>query len=184
MCSSDLGVDVLGLEYVGDRGVDAERDVQTVGREGVGVAETLAADGLDVALCVDAAVAHVLETEDVDTVLLGADTVLADGTVINKVGTRPAALAAADAGADCYAVCATDKIVPDTDVDLESGPPGAVHEDPEEFAVRNPTFEATPPDLLTGIVTEDGLLSPEDVAAVAADHAALEAAADAILEDR
>jgi translation initiation factor 2B subunit (eIF-2B alpha/beta/delta family) len=153
-------------------------------REGVGVAETLAADGLDVALCVDAAVAHVVDTERVDTVLVGADTVLADGTVINKVGTRPAALAAADAGADCYAVCATDKIVPETDVDLESGPPGAVHEDPEGFAVRNPTFEATPPDLLTGVLTEDGLLSPEDVAAVAADHAALEAAADAVLEDR
>ena len=153
-------------------------------REGVGVAETLAADGLDVALCVDAAVAHVVDTERVDTVLVGADTVLADGTIINKVGTRPAALAAADAGADCYAVCATDKIVPDTDVELESGPPGAVHKDPEGIAVRNPTFEATPPDLLTGVLTEDGLLSPDNVAAVAADHAALEAAADAVLEDR
>ena len=153
-------------------------------REGVGVAETLAADGLDVALCVDAAVAHVVDAERVDTVIVGADTVLADGTVINKVGTRPAALAAADAGADCYAVCATDKIVPDSDVELESGPPGAVHEDAEGFAVRNPTFEATPPGLITGIVTEDGLLSPDDVAAVAADHAAREAAADAVLEDR
>ncbi|PSP47414.1 initiation factor 2B [Halobacteriales archaeon QH_7_69_31] len=153
-------------------------------REGVGVAETLAADGLDVALCVDAAVAHVVDAERVDTVLVGADTVLADGTVVNKVGTRPAALAAADAGADCYAVCATDKIVPETDIDLESGPPGAVHEDPEGFAVRNPTFETTPPGLITGIVTEDGLLSPDDVAAVAADHAAREAAADAFPEDR
>ena len=153
-------------------------------REGVGVAETLAADGLDVALCVDAAVAHVVDAERIETVLVGADTVLADGTVINKVGTRPAALAAADAGADCYAVCARNKIVPDPDIELESGPPGAVHEDPEGFAVRNPTFEATPPGLITGVVTEDGLLSPDDVAAVAADHAAREAAADAVLEDR
>ena len=153
-------------------------------REGVGVAETLAADGLDVALCVDAAVAHIVDAERLDTVLVGADTVFADGTVINKVGTRPAAMAAADAGADCYAVCATDKIVPDSDVELESGPPGAVHEDPEGFAVRNPTFEATPPGLITAVVAEDGLLSPDDVAAVATDHAAREAAADAVLEDR
>ncbi len=151
-------------------------------REGVGVAEDLAAAGADVTLHVDAAVAHVLDIEAVDTVLVGADTVLADGTVVNKVGTRPAALAAADAGADCYAVSARDKIVPEDHVDLETGPPEAVHGDPNGFAVRNPTFEATPPDLLAGIVTEDGLLSAGEVEAVAADHAALAEAADAVLE--
>jgi translation initiation factor 2B subunit (eIF-2B alpha/beta/delta family)/8-oxo-dGTP pyrophosphatase MutT (NUDIX family) len=152
-------------------------------REGVGVAEALADDGLDVTLCVDAAVAHVAATEAVDTVLVGADSVLADGTVVNKVGTRPAALAAADVGADCYAVCATDKVVPDSAVDPEPGPPDAVQATPARVAVRNPTFEATPPGHFTGIVTEAGVLSPADVAAIAADHAAVRATADAVLGD-
>ena len=152
-------------------------------REGVGVAEALADDGLDVTLHLDAAVAHVAATEAVDTVLVGADSVLADGTVVNKVGTRPAALAAADVGADCYAVCARDKIVPGTDVDLETGPPDAVREPTAAFAVRNPTVEATPPGQFAGVVTEDGVLSPHDVAAVAADHAAVRRAADAVVGD-
>jgi translation initiation factor 2B subunit (eIF-2B alpha/beta/delta family)/8-oxo-dGTP pyrophosphatase MutT (NUDIX family) len=152
-------------------------------REGVGVAEALADAGLDVTLCVDAAVAHVAATEAVDTVLVGADSVLADGTVVNKVGTRPAALAAADVGADCYAVCATDKVVPDSTVDPETGPPDAVQATPARVAVRNPTFEVTPPGHFTGIVTEAGVLSPADVAAIAADHAAVRATADAVLGD-
>jgi ribose 1,5-bisphosphate isomerase len=142
-------------------------------REGVGVAEELADDGVAVSLCVDAAVGHVLAEYDVDTVLVGADTVLADGAVVNKVGTRPAALSAADAGADCYAVCAQDKIVPETDADLESGPPGAVHDAAGAFDVLNPTFEATPADRFTGLITETGVLSPEGIAAVADEHAAL-----------
>lgn len=142
-------------------------------REGVGVAGTLAADGLDVALHVDAALAHVVEAEAVDTVLVGADTVLADGTVVNKVGTRLAALAADDAGIDCYAVCARDKIVPEDRPDLDDGPPSAVHADTAGFEVLNPMFEATQARLFTGLITEDGALSAAEIASVAAEHAEL-----------
>jgi len=141
-------------------------------REGVGVAEELAATGVDASLLVDAGVGHVLVEADVDTVLVGADTVLADGTVVNKVGSRLAALAAADAGADCYAVCATDKILPGTDVDLEAGPPEEVH-DSADFDVLNPTFEAVPGGHFAGVVTERGVLSPDEVGAVADEHADL-----------
>ena len=144
-------------------------------REGVGVARDLAegdAD-LDVSLYVDAAIGHVVAEEAVDTVLVGADAVLADGAVVNKVGTRLAALAARDAGVDCYAVCSRDKVVPERSVELEAGPPSAVHERSAPFAVRNPVFERTPPDLVTGVVTEDGVLATGDVAAVAEEHAEL-----------
>jgi translation initiation factor 2B subunit (eIF-2B alpha/beta/delta family)/8-oxo-dGTP pyrophosphatase MutT (NUDIX family) len=142
-------------------------------REGVGVAGELAAAGLDVSLCVDAAVGHVLASGDVDTVLVGADAVLADGAVVNKVGTSLTARAAREADVDCYAVCSRDKVVPERSVDLESGPPEAVEEGPVPFAVRNPVFERTPARLLSGVVTEDGVCSADEVAAVAAEHADL-----------
>ena len=139
--------------------------------EGVGVAEDLA-DEVDILLFVDAAVAHVLATEPVDAVLVGADSVLADGRVVNKVGTLPAALAADAAGVDCYAVCAADKVLPTTDVELESGPAGEVH-DGEAVEVLNPTFEVMPSRLFDGLLTEEGALSTAEVAAVADEHAAL-----------
>ena len=145
-------------------------------REGVGVAEELA-ESLDVSLFVDAAVGHVLAAEPVDTVLVGADSVLADGSVVNKVGTRPAALAAAEAGVDCYAVCATDKVVPTTDVTLESGPAAEAH-DCEAVEVLDPTFEVTPPGPFDGLLTEEGVLAAADVAALADEHAALAEQAD------
>ena len=141
--------------------------------EGVGVAEALAAAGVDVSLLIDAAVGHVVAEAAVDTVLVGADAVLADGTVVNKVGTRLAALAAADAGADCYAVCATDKVVPGTDADLETGPADWVGDAAADVEVLDPTFEAVPARHFSGLVTEVGLLSTDEVAALAADHAEL-----------
>lgn len=142
-------------------------------REGVGVAGELADQGVDVSLFVDAAVGHVLATGDVDAVLVGADTVLADGAVVNKVGTYPAALAARDADVDCYAVCSRDKVVPERSVELEAGPPSAVHERSASFQVLNPVFERTPARLFTGVVTEDGPLTPDEVAAIAEEHADL-----------
>ena len=145
-------------------------------REGVGVAEELA-ESLDVSLFVDAAVGHVLAAEPVDTVLVGADSVLADGSVVNKVGTRPAALSAAEAGVDCYAVCATDKVVPTTDVTLESGPAAEVH-DCEAVEVLDPTFEVTPSGPFDGLLTEEGVLAAADVTALADEHAALAERAD------
>lgn len=144
-------------------------------REGIGVARELAeADAeLDVSLCVDAAIGHVIAEEAVDTVLVGADSVLADGAVVNKVGTRLAALAARASGVDYYAVCSRDKVVPESSVELESGPPEAVHERSAPFEVLNPVFERTPPELVAGIVTEDGVLSVDEVESVAAHHADL-----------
>ncbi|QLD85619.1 NUDIX domain-containing protein [Natronomonas halophila] len=142
-------------------------------REGVDAADELADAGLDVTVFVDAAVAEVIRTEDVDTVLFGADTVLSDGTVVNKVGSHPAALAAETAGVDCYAVCSRDKIVPGTEADREPGPPNAVYDGDADVGVLNPTFEAVPAERLDGVITEDGPLSASDVAAVADEHAAL-----------
>lgn len=143
-------------------------------REGVGVAERLAEAGVAVSLCLDAAVGHVVVEQDIDTVLVGADSVLADGTVINKVGTRVAALVAMDAGIDCYVVCARDKILPERTVDLESGSSEAVYDGEANVSVVNSIFEATPGRLFTAVLTEEGALDTgdiEDVAEAAAEFA-------------
>ena len=147
-------------------------------REGVGVAERLAAGRehdreLAVALHTDAAVAHVLATHEVDAVVVGADAVLADGSVVNKTGTRGAALAADRERIPFEVVCASDKIAPGEDPHLESGPPEAVYDGDADLEVLNPTFDVTPPDLVTAVRTERGVLDAEGVREVAREHADL-----------
>ncbi|NIU84802.1 MAG: hypothetical protein GWN31_12955, partial [Candidatus Thorarchaeota archaeon] len=59
--------------------------------EGRSLAKDLASHGLKVTLMVDAAMAAF--AREADAALVGADSVLADGTIVNKIGTRLLALA-------------------------------------------------------------------------------------------
>lgn len=136
-------------------------------REGVGTAEQLAADH-EVTLLVDAAAPALLATGRVDTVLVGADTVGPDGSVLNKVGTRGLALAAAREDVPCLAVAASDK-VSHREPTGEDGDPAAVYDGDADLGVFAPTFDLTPPDLVT-VVTEQGVLSTGDLRAVAERH--------------
>lgn len=139
-------------------------------REGVDTAERLAAEEFDVTLTTDAAVPSLVA--DVNAVLVGADTVLRDGSVVNKVGTHTAALAAAEANVPTYAVCARDKIAPDVDLAdpvIEDAPASALYDGDASLDVANPRFDVTPASLLTGVVTEDGVLDVEAIAEAAAE---------------
>ena len=138
------------------------------GGEGVGVAETLA-DSTAVTLTTDAAFGHELEAWAADTFVVGADRVLPDGRVVNKVGTRSAALAAAAADTDCYAVCATDKVAPRAEWDREERDSREVYDGDADLAVENPTFDLTPASAVT-VVTERGILAMDDIADIADAH--------------
>jgi translation initiation factor 2B subunit (eIF-2B alpha/beta/delta family)/isopentenyldiphosphate isomerase len=142
-------------------------------REGVEVAERLAASGGNsdgsgpaVTLHTDAAIASVLATEDVECVLVGADAILPDGRVVNKTGTRGAALAAEREDVPTYAVAASDKVRTDDTVHQEEGDPGEVYDGDAEIDALNPTFDATPADAISGVVTERGVLDEAEIADV------------------
>jgi translation initiation factor 2B subunit (eIF-2B alpha/beta/delta family)/8-oxo-dGTP pyrophosphatase MutT (NUDIX family) len=146
-------------------------------REGVGVAERLVGepneDAPDVALHTDAAIAHVLATEAVDAVVVGADAILPDGRVVNKTGTRVAALAAGRENVDCYAVAASDKIRTDDAVHLEDGDPAQVYGGDADIEVSNPTFDVTPAESFSGVITERGVLDAAEIRDVADEFRAL-----------
>jgi translation initiation factor 2B subunit (eIF-2B alpha/beta/delta family) len=139
-------------------------------REGVDTAAGLAEAGLDVTLTTDAALPAELAAREPDAVLVGADAVLADGSVVNKVGTRGLSLAAARENVPVYAVAAADKVQPDTTVHGESGETADLYDGAAPVSVANPIFDRTPADLVAGVVTERGVLDAEDVRAVAAEH--------------
>ncbi len=148
-------------------GVGAKNVVVTESRpqmEGRHLAERLAGDGVNVLLVVDAAAAMFMESADVAVV--GADSVLYDGGFVNKIGTRTVALAARDQGVPFYVVCSTSKFnvmnYLGRGVELEEKDPSEVAEI-EGVNVRNPYFEVVPGRLVTGIITEMGVMEPLDI---------------------
>lgn len=129
------------------------------GREGGSVAETLAQDGRAVTLVADAAVARVCAEERVEMILVGADTVLPDGGLVNKIGTYGLMLAAHAHKIPRYAVAASEKLDPEDATPLDAiAPP--FYQGTAPLDVFNPLFERTPGRLLSGIITEFGLLAP------------------------
>ena len=142
------------------------------GGEGVGVAEELVDEG-PVTLLPDAAVAQAIVTNAVDAVVVGADTILPDGTAVNKVGTRTAAVAAAHEEVPCYVVASTDKIHTEPSVNVESSRRSAVYDGDAPLSMFNPLFDETPAHLVDAFVTERGELAPGDVEAVADELSAL-----------
>jgi translation initiation factor 2B subunit (eIF-2B alpha/beta/delta family) len=153
------------------------------GGEGVGVAESVAGESsattATVTLVPDSAVAQVLadpevvDAPNVDAVLVGSDAVLPDASVVNKVGTRGVALAAAAADVPVFVVTARDKISGSDAFVPEAVDAGEVYDGDAPVDVVAPLFDRTPADLVAAVLTEDGALSPEAVRSVAADHAEL-----------
>lgn len=121
-----------------------------------GVAHTLIADN---------AAGLLMMRGEVDAVIVGADRIAANGDTANKVGTYLKALAAAAHGVSFYVAA------PLATIDF-SCPHGAAIPIEERAAgefnagaipVANPAFDVTPAALITGIISERGLLSPQDI---------------------
>jgi len=152
------------------------------GREGVGTAERFAANtDATVTLTTDAALADRVAAMGVEAVVVGADTIRPGGRVVNKVGTRAAAAAAASDGLDCYVVAASDKIAAapagdaarSVEIDREERDPRDLYDGDADVAVANPTFDETPPALVDGVLTERGALDTDGVRSAAEEHRTL-----------
>ena len=135
--------------------------------EGRALAGRLAAAGIPVTCFADAALGHALA--GADAVLVGADAV-APHWFRNKSGTRMLAALAMREGVPCYVVASRDKFLPPAllgHVEAAEGAPDDVWAHPPAgVTVRNPCFETTPLDLVTGLITDAGLLPPEAAADV------------------
>ena len=123
--------------------------------------------GFDVTVITDNMPAFVMQQEHVDVFTSAADAITMDGHVINKVGTFQIAIAAKHLGVPYYVTG-----VPDTvhatakDVTIEMRDPAFVLEAMGVKTARDgvkgyyPAFDITPPELVTGVVTDRGILSP------------------------
>lgn len=139
------------------------------GNEGVKTARELASSGIPVTLITEAQAAHFLTQADL--VLVGADTLLADGSLVNKSGTALLAAIAHLHQVPFYVVSERLKIAPDAtwsdDLAEEKGPEEVLAEPLPGVVVRNLYFDRTPAAYISAIITEQGVLKPSDVDAAA-----------------
>lgn len=131
----------------------------------------LAEEGIPVTLVPDSTVLKVIEERRITKVIVGADTVTANGAVVNKIGTSQIALAARLHRIPFIVATETYKFSPYTvtgqPVEIEERDPREVLPEPiPGVRVRNPAFDATPPEYIAMIITERGIIPPKSAALV------------------
>lgn len=126
-----------------------------------------------VTLIVDGAAGRYLS--EVDHVFVGADSIAADGAVINKIGTRSLAVTARERDTPIVVAAQTLKLDPATlsghTVEIETRDESEVIDEQSraeigDIEVANPAFDVTPPRYVDAIVTERGQFPPESIVMV------------------
>lgn len=97
------------------------------------------------------------EVRKADLVLVGADGVCPEG-VVNKVGTLSMALAAREYDKPFVVLCSTSKLIPVLEMDVMESEHSS-----DRVMVREAVFEITPLELVTAVVTDEGVLSGEEM---------------------
>ena len=126
-------------------------------------------DEIDVSLIPDTAVGHLMANKMIDKVIVGADRILKTGHVYNKIGTYQVALLSKSHGIPFYVAA------PLSTFDLSSETADIIIEErsveevtkigdkriaPVGVRIFNPAFDLTPPELIAGIITEKGVITP------------------------
>ncbi|HKL29855.1 MAG TPA: ribose 1,5-bisphosphate isomerase [Natrialbaceae archaeon] len=165
------------IEHALDQGKHIEAIVKETRprRQGHITARQLREWDVPVTMIVDNAARRYLP--EADQVLVGADSIAADGSVINKIGTSGLAVNARDRGVPVTVAAQTMKLHPETltghTVEIETRDETEVlpaderaeitDPDDEDFVVDNPAFDVTPPRYVDAIVTERGQFPPESI---------------------
>ncbi len=130
-------------------------------------AKELSDAGLDVTLIIDNAASTVLK--DCDFFFTGADAFLADGDIVNKIGTNQISILCDKYDTKHYCVCSTHKFEPGTFFGKEEpieqrAPSEILKKKSSKIKIMNPAFDRTDSGLIEGIVCEKGVFTSEVLA--------------------
>jgi methylthioribose-1-phosphate isomerase len=134
--------------------------------------------GIDVVLITDSMAAQVMREGRVQMAIVGADRIAANGDTANKIGTYSLAVAAARHGVPLYVAA------PYSTFDLSAPDGGAIPIEqrssaeitqgfgrrtaPQDVKTYSPAFDITPAELITGIITDRGIIKPVTAQAIKA----------------
>jgi len=123
-------------------------------------------DGFDVSLIPDTAVGYTMANGLVNKVIVGADRIVKTGHVFNKIGTYQIATMAKQHGIPFYVAAPLSTFdlksdAKDVIIEMRNGSEvtgiGDKKTAPDGINVINPAFDMTPPELISGIITEKGV---------------------------
>ncbi len=126
-------------------------------------------DGFDVSLIPDTAVGYTMANGLVNKVVVGADRIVQTGHVFNKIGTYQVATMAKQHGIPFYVAAPLSTFdmksnANDVIIEMRKGTEvtgiGDKKTAPDDINVINPAFDMTPPELISGIITEKGIAKP------------------------
>lgn len=142
----------------------------------------LAQEGVDHAVIADNATGFYMAQGEIDMVIVGSDRIAANGDVANKIGTYTSALAAHANGIPFYVAaplatvdwnCPSGKHIPIEERSADEihytwgwsddGEFTRVRTTPLQSDARNPAFDVTPAKYIAGIITEHGIIKPEEL---------------------
>lgn len=125
---------------------------------------------IDVTLNTDNMSAMLMQQRKIDCVITGADRVAKNYDVVNKIGTYGVAVLAKHHNIPFYVAIPMSTYDPNTptgkDIEIEMRSPdevtnwGGVRTAPENVQVYSPAFDMTPHELVTAIVTDEGIVYP------------------------
>ena len=138
----------------------------------------LVQENIPATLITDNMAGHFMARGDVDVVIVGTDRVASNGDVANKIGTYMVAVLAHRHGIPFYVACPLStidrSIATGADIPIEERSAQEVtgYRDTQWAAtginVRNPSFDVTPAELVTGLITEKGIVLRPNRASIAA----------------
>ena len=133
----------------------------------------LCEEGFDVTVICDSMASFLMSRQKIDAVITGADRIALNGDTANKIGTYGLAVAAHRHNVPFYIAaplstidfnCPNGTMIPIEERDHNEvrrlGNEIIVH---EAAKVWNPAFDVTPAELISGIITEEGIFVPSDI---------------------
>lgn len=163
-CNSDCAISIIKTAFKQGKHIKVYVTESRPMKQGLISARQLTKAGVPTTLIVDSAVRHFIR--DIDKVIVGADSIAANGAVINKIGTSQLALIAHEARVLFFAAAESYKFHPGTLVGrlvkIEEREPDEIV-NPKQFPgvkIRNPVFDVTPPEYIDLIITERGIIPP------------------------
>jgi ribose 1,5-bisphosphate isomerase len=145
--------------------INTETQPRLQGRK---TAQELLKVGIEVIHIVDSAMRWAVRHFEVDLILIGADSITSEGTIINKIGSRLLALVAHEEHVPFYVASPLLKYNPETNLGIletiEIRNPDEIWENPPKgIEILNPAFETVSRRYIDGLITEAGIFASSHI---------------------